>query len=177
VPPVPVVRAPSTPGGAGATIDAVTGTTRMSDGSTTATGMAAVGAFLVMLVGAVNMLDGIVAVVNADYFRHDIIFTNVEAWGWLFIAFGLAQFAAGGGAWAGFRGAQWAAVVFAGLNAVVQLAHLEHYPAWSVTAIVLDIAVIYFLVVHGSAMERDWAAEERRERAATADFQPGPGIT
>jgi hypothetical protein len=137
--------------------------------------MAAVGAFLVMLVGAVNMLDGIVAVVNSDYFRHDIIFTNVEAWGWLFIAFGLAQFAAGGGAWAGFRGAQWAAIIFAGLNAVAQLAHVQHYPAWSITAVVLDIAIIYFLVVHGSAMERDWAAEERRDRAV--DFQPGPGIT
>ena len=137
--------------------------------------MAAVGAFLVMLVGCVNLLDGIVAVVNADYFRHDIIFENVEAWGWLFIAFGIAQLAAGGGAWAGFRGAQWAAVVFCAVNAVVQLAHLQHYPAWSITAIVIDVAVIYFLVVHGQAMERDWAAEERRERAV--DFQPGPGIT
>jgi hypothetical protein len=123
----------------------------------------------------VNLLDGIVAVVNSDYFRHDIIFKNAEAWGWLFIVFGIAQVAAGGGAWAGFRGAQWAAVTFAGLNAVVQLAHLQHYPAWSITAIVLDIAVIYFLVVHGPSMERDWAEEDRRN--AAADFEPGPGIT
>lgn len=137
--------------------------------------MAAVGAFLVMLVGAVNVLDGIVAVVNSDYFRHDRIFTDTEAWGWLFIAFGIAQFAAGGGAWAGFRGAQWAAVVFAGLNAVAQLAHVQHYPAWSITAVVLDIAVIYCLVVYGPAMERDWAAEDRAN--AAADFEPGPGIT
>ena len=137
--------------------------------------MAGVGAFLVILVGLVNLLDGIVAVANADYFRHDIIFENVEAWGWLFIAFGIAQLAAGGGAWAGFRGAQWAAVTFAGLNAVVQLAHLQHYPAWSITAIVLDVAVIYFLVVHGPSMERDWAAEDRLN--AAADFEPGPGIT
>jgi hypothetical protein len=139
------------------------------------TSIAAAGAFLLMAVGAINLLDGIVAVVNSDYFRHDIIFKNPEAWGWLFIVFGIAQIAAGGGAWGGFRGAQWVAVCLAGANAVFQLAHMQHYPAWSIAAIVLDIAVIYALVVYGPNMERDWAEEERL--SSPADFQPGPGIT
>jgi hypothetical protein len=171
-----VVRAPSTERVCRATILGVTSTNVRGDiAGVRGTSIAAAGAFLLMAVGAINLLDGIVAVVNSDYFHHDIIFKNVEAWGWLFIAFGIAQIAAGGGAWGGFRGAQWIAVGLAGANAVVQLAHMQHYPAWSIAAIVLDVVVIYALVVYGPAMERDWAEEERRERAT--DFQPGPGIT
>ena len=75
----------------------------------------------------------------------------------------------------GFRGAQWVAVGLAGTNAVVQLAHMQHYPAWSIAAIVLDVLVIYALVVYGPAMERDWAEEERLDRAT--ELEPGPGIT
>ena len=159
-----------------ATILGVTSTNARGDiAGVRGTGIAAAGAFILMVVGLINLMDGIVAVVNSDYFRHDIIFKNPEAWGWLFIVFGIAQIAAGGGAWGGFRGAQWVAVGLAGTNAVVQLAHMEHYPAWSIAAIVLDIVVIYALVVYGPAMHRDWAEQERLDRAA--DFEPGPGIT
>jgi len=49
-------------------------------------------------------------------------------------------------------GQNWArvvGVVFAVLNALVNLAFIAAYPVWITLTIVLDIIVIYALIVHG----------------------------
>ena len=51
-----------------------------------------------------------------------------------------------------FGGATWAAifgVIAAFVNAIAQLSWAATYPVWSITAIVLDVLVIYALVVYG----------------------------
>ena len=70
-------------------------------------------------------------------------------WGWVHLVLGLLVASVGCGVLAGQT---WARIVGVGLvmvHAVVNLAFLSAFPAWSVIAITLDVVVIYALIVHG----------------------------
>lgn len=111
---------------------------------------------MILIGAAFNLIDGIVAVANAKYFKevsgqsvHLLLTSNLHAWGWVAIGIGALMAIAGV---AIFFGATWArvlGVIAAGVNMIFQLAYLAHYPFWSFTIILVDVLVIYGLVVHG----------------------------
>jgi hypothetical protein len=110
---------------------------------------------MVLLVGAFNVVDGIVALSKHEYVTDDLLFGDLSAWGWVMIAFGVVQIAAGA---AILRRVFWGAIVgivLAAFNAIAQLGFLRHYPEWSVIIIVIDVVVIYALTMYGG---RDAAA-------------------
>jgi hypothetical protein len=117
--------------------------------------MVSFGAIMLMLVGAFNVLDGIVAIVNASYFDGDILFSEVKTWGWFFTFFGVLQVIVGLALYGGSRFARWPAIVLAGLNALAQLAYVAHNPAWSIVMITVDVIVIYAVATYGSALDQD----------------------
>lgn len=123
-------------------------------------GMVTLGAVMICLAGGFNVLDGIVAVANADYFSGDLLFSNVETWGWFFIVWGTIQFSVGAALFGGSRLAQSLAILVAGLNLLAQLAYIAHYPAWSVAIMVLDVVVIYAIAAHGTVFAQDFAEAE-----------------
>jgi uncharacterized membrane protein len=104
---------------------------------------------MLMLVGTFNVIDGIVAVSNSDYLVNQLLFSNMDAWGWFFIVWGAAQVVIGVAVLGGATWAAIAGVISAFFNAVAQLSWSHTYPVWSVAAIVLDGLVIYALVVYG----------------------------
>jgi hypothetical protein len=101
---------------------------------------------MLLVAGAFNLLDGVVAIVNDDYYVADeLLFGDLTAWGiwWLLI----------GGVMV-FTGLQimarkfWSVIfgiAIAGFNALTQLMFLGAYPAWSIAAIVVDGLIIYAL--------------------------------
>jgi hypothetical protein len=117
--------------------------------------MVSFGAIMIMLVGAFNVLDGVVAIVNASYFNGDILFSEVKTWGWFFTLFGVLQFIVGAALYGGSRFARWPAIALAGFNALAQLAYVAHYPAWSIVMIVVDVIVIYAIATYGSALDQE----------------------
>ena len=106
-------------------------------------------ATLIVLVGAFNLVDGIVAVSKHDYVVDDLLFGDLTAWGWVMIAFGAAQFAAGVAIVARAFWGSLAGIVLAGFNAIGQLGFLRHYPVWSTIIIAVDVLVIYALTMYG----------------------------
>ena len=50
-------------------------------------------------------------------------------------------------------------IIVASLNALVQLAYLNHNTFWSLTMILIDILVIYGLAAHGGRLD-EWAVVE-----------------
>lgn len=111
-------------------------------------------AFVVVLffvVGCFNIIDGIAALVQDDYFRVDeLLFGDLAMWGTIYLVFGALQLFAG---WLIFRGSETGAllgIILATLNAVVALLSLGAYPVWSVIILGLDGLVIYALTVHGT---------------------------
>ena len=110
---------------------------------------------MLVLVGAFNIIDGIAAIANSDYLANQLLFANLDAWGWFFLIWGAVQVCAG---FAVYTGAGWGAlvgVVSAFGNAIAQLSWARVYPVWAICAIVLDVLIIYALMVYGGRGDMD----------------------
>jgi hypothetical protein len=121
-------------------------------------GMVSFGGVMLTLVGAFNVVDGIVALTNPDYFHDHQLFSSLTAWGWFFAIYGGVQVLIGVAVLMGSQVALWPGVVVAGFNALAQLAFVAHYPAWSTAIMVLDVLVIYSFVIRGMALGTETVA-------------------
>jgi hypothetical protein len=104
---------------------------------------------MLILVGFFNVIDGIAAIGNANYLVNQLLFANLDAWGWFFLIWGILQIFAG---FAIMNGSTWGAIagiVTAFVNAIAQLSWARTYPVWAISAVVLDVLIIYALVVYG----------------------------
>src|SRR5256885_16941434 len=100
------------------------------------TGWVAFAGTMLILVGCFNVIDGIAAIANSDYLVNQLLFANLDAWGWFFLIWGAIQGCAG---LAVMVGAGWAAmvgVINAVFNAIAQLSWVRVYPVWAVCAFV-----------------------------------------
>ena len=113
---------------------------------------------MMIMAGAFNVADGLVAITDHDYFAKaggtdQLPITNdLKTWGWIVFAWGLALIISGGLVFAGNQFGRWLGLVAAIGNAIVQLGFLAHYPFWSAIIILVDVLVIYALAVHGGRM-------------------------
>jgi hypothetical protein len=108
---------------------------------------------MLMLVGFFNIIDGIAAISDSKYLVNQLLFANLHAWGWFFLIWGVIQVFAG---FAVLGGATWGAIIgvaTAFFNIIAQLSWARAYPVWALSAIVLDVLVIYALVVYGGRRE------------------------
>jgi hypothetical protein len=112
--------------------------------------------FVVMLfviLGVFNLIDGIAALANDDYFAADeLLFGDLSMWGTIFLVVGAVQLLTAFLVWRGSFAGAMLGITLAGLNAVLALLSIGAYPVWSVIILVLDGVVIYALTVHGDAL-------------------------
>ena len=115
------------------------------------------GGVMLILLGIFHLIQGIVALVNDDYYlvTRDGLVLNLDftSWGWTHLVLGVLIGLVGVGLLAGNTAARVAGVVLAVLSAVVNLVFIAAYPAWSVLIIALDVIVIYAIVVHGRELQ------------------------
>jgi hypothetical protein len=108
------------------------------------------GALMLILAGAFNVIDGLVALLNPDfYFDDDLLISSVTAWGWVFIVWGAVQLALGVLILYGSTIALWPGVAAAAGNAVIQILFMAHYPLWGAIVLIADGLVIYAFITHG----------------------------
>jgi hypothetical protein len=113
------------------------------------TGWIGFAGIMLILVGFFNVIDGIAAIGNSNYLANQLLFANMDAWGWFFLIWGIIQIIAG---FAIMSGATWGAIVgitTAFFNIIAQLAWAQTYPVWAIAAMIVDGLVIYALVVYG----------------------------
>jgi hypothetical protein len=82
---------------------------------------------------------------------NEVLIADVTAWGWFLLVVGLVQLAVGVGI---FRGRGWGrllGVLLASLSAVLHIAFLVAFPAFSLITIALAVLVIYGLIVRGDS--------------------------
>lgn len=108
---------------------------------------------VLVLVGTINAIEGLAAIVEDDVFvttgGAGLLVFDLTTWGWVHLLFGVLQILAG---LALFSGATWAritAIILVMLNVLGQIATLNAQPVWSVIVIVLDLLILWALVVHG----------------------------
>ena len=115
-------------------------------------GIAFAGTVLVM-VGAFQIIEGIVAIANDNFFiatRNYTFNLDVTTWGWIHLIMGIVLLVTGFGlfarsTWAGVTG-----IIICLLSAVSNFFFLPHYPLWAITIIALNVWVIWALTRPGA---------------------------
>jgi hypothetical protein len=108
---------------------------------------------MMILIGIFQVLNGIVAIANDDFFivtRNYTFDLDVTAWGWIHLLLGILVILSGfyllaGRAWAGV-----VAITLAVLSAVVSFFFIPYYPWWSLLEIGLAVWVIWALTRPGA---------------------------
>jgi hypothetical protein len=109
-------------------------------------------ATLALLVGSFQILQGVVAIFNDDFFvvtRNYTFDLDTSAWGWIHLLIGLLMLGIGFGL---FRGALWAVIgglAIAMLSALSNFFFIPYYPIWALLLIALDVWIIWSLTRPG----------------------------
>jgi hypothetical protein len=106
---------------------------------------------LLMILGTMNVIEGIAAIGNAHFFVGDAryVFGDLNTWGWITLCLGVLQLIVGLGVFVKNQFARWAGVGVLGVNALAQLLMMPAYPFWSLSLFAIDILAIYGLVAYG----------------------------
>lgn len=111
---------------------------------------------LLLVVGTLNIIDGIAAIDKANFFvaNQRYIAGDLNTWGWVVMLLGAGQVLVGFAVFARNQFARWAGVGLLGLNAIAQLLFIPAYPFWSLSIFAIDILAIYGLAVYGDKIAR-----------------------
>lgn len=137
------------------------------------TGWAVFAGMILVIVGAVNIIFGLVAIFEDEVLTATgsglVIVWDLTAWGWILFLFGTLQLLAGFALFGGAGWARWTAAVLAGLNAIANVGFITVYPLWTLLIVALNVIVIYQLTAGwapgGTAYSGGY---ESREAGATA---------
>jgi len=109
-------------------------------------------ATLAFLVGTFQILQGLVAIFNDDFFvvtRNYTFDLDTSAWGVIHLLIGLLMLGIGYGL---FTGALWAVIgglAIAMLSALSNFFFIPYYPIWALLLIALDVWIIWSLTRPG----------------------------
>ena len=116
------------------------------------TGRVVFAAFILLVVGVINIIYGIGAVAGANAFENDTRFlvTNVDTLGWLLIILGIVQLTGGYSLASGNVYGRVVAIIAGTLGAIGALLSIGgHYPWWSLCVFALCVYVVYGIIVFG----------------------------
>ena len=112
---------------------------------------------MLMVVGAFQAIDGLVALFKDEYYvvRPNGLVLNVDftAWGWTHLILGAIAVVTGIGVLLGQTWARVTGIIIAVLSALANIAFLPAYPIWATIIIALDVLAIYALAVHGREVQ------------------------
>ena len=110
-------------------------------------------AVLLMMAGAFQIIEGIVALIRDDYYlvtRNGLLVTvDYTTWGWTHLIIGVVALITGIGVLAAQTWARVVGILIAALSALAQMAFMPAYPIWSIIVIAIDVLAIYALAAHG----------------------------
>ena len=116
------------------------------------TGWTAFAATVLLVVGFLDALWGLAAILNDDNVLitdgNGVIIANLTTWGWVYLILGLIVIGTAFGLFSNNPTARFLAIVLVALNAVVQVVWLPAAPIWAFVIILLDVLIIYGLTVH-----------------------------
>ena len=107
------------------------------------------GAFL-MLGGVLNIIYGIAAISNSNFFTHNThyVYSNLKTWGWIVLIIGIIELFAAASLLGGKSFGRWVGIVAGSLNAISALLSIPAYPLWSLAIFALSLWIIYGLAVY-----------------------------
>ena len=109
-------------------------------------------AILLLMVGTLNIIYGIGAISDANFYANDTryIFTNLNALGWFLVIIGLLQLTGGFSLMVGNTYGRVIGIIAGSLGAIDALLSTGgSHPFWSLGIFALCVWVVYGLVVYG----------------------------
>lgn len=103
---------------------------------------------MLAITATLNVIYGIAAINNANFYVHDAryVISGLNAWGWILLIGGVIQFCAAVAIFGGRSWGRWVGVATASLNSIGQLLFLPSAPFLSLALFAVDIAIIYGLI-------------------------------
>ncbi len=109
--------------------------------------------FLMLIMGVLQIISGLAALLNDTYFlvrNSNLVVFDFTQWGWIMLTLGLVVSMAGSAVVNGRTWGRVVGVLLAGLSLVANFTFVAAYPIWSIMVMVVDILIIYALLVHGN---------------------------
>jgi len=115
-------------------------------------GWIAFAGWIMIIVGLLDFFEGLIAVIRKEYYAlvgSQIVVFDTRTWGWITLLWGIAILLAGMALLGGAGWARWLTIVLVTANILGQLGFVGSaaYPLWALTAITLNIVVLYALIV------------------------------
>lgn len=111
-----------------------------------ALGISAIAAVMLMVVAALSVLEGTVAIAGDELYvaGTDYLYAfDTTTWGWVHVVLGVLGIVIGIGLLFGATWGRYAAIGVAALVIVANFLSLPYYPMWSVLVIALSIVVVW----------------------------------
>ena len=118
-----------------------------------ATGGITFAATMAVLVGTFQIVQGLVAVFNDDFYlvtRNYTFDLDVSAWGWIHLLIGAVMVGVGFGLYARALWAVIGGIAVAAMSALANFFFIPYYPIWALLLIVLDVWIIWSLTRPGA---------------------------
>lgn len=115
-------------------------------------------AILLLIAGALNIIYGIAAIADANFWvgENHFVLGNLHTWGWVTLIVGLIQLFAGFSLFAGGAFGRVIGIVAATLGAIgALLAVGGAYPFWALGVFAICVICIHGLVVYGEPLEEE----------------------
>jgi hypothetical protein len=111
-------------------------------------------AVLFGVIGGLNLIDGLVAVVGDRRFDEAELFTgNLTLWGVILLITASLQLLTSGLIWKRNANGQGLGVILCVFNILTHMAFVSVYPIWSLLIIAIDLMIIYGLCVYDRYFE------------------------
>jgi len=117
---------------------------------------------LLLIVGMVDFFQGLIGLFDDDYYvvtASGYLAVNLTTWSWILMLWGVLLVLAGLGLLGGQTWARWFAILIVGANFFTQLGFLGNasYPLWALTALTLNVIVLYALTARWDESTSDMA--------------------
>ena len=114
-------------------------------------------AILLVIAGVLNVIYGIAAISNGDFFSQHTVYVvfGLGFWGWVTLIIGLVQLTGGYSLFSGGTYGRTIGIIGATIGAIESLLSVGgSYPFWSLGIFALCVIVLHGLVVYGEPIER-----------------------
>jgi hypothetical protein len=131
------------------------------------TGWIIYAASMSVIVGAFNILEGLVGLFDNKRLvvvQDRLVAVNLTGWAWTTLIFGVVLVATGLGLFTAQTWARVTAILIVGLHLISQVAWLGAYPIWSALMVALDTTVLFALTARWSTVTEDLVPYGSRDR-------------
>jgi hypothetical protein len=108
--------------------------------------------FMMVLIGVWHAIAGLAAILDDEFYvvTPNYVFEfDATTWGWIHLIAGIVVALAAYGVSTGAVWGRTVGVIMAAISGIAVFAWLPWYPVWGILILLLDIAVIWALTVHG----------------------------